>query len=108
MLYLDTETTGLSGGTGTFAFLIGIGVHSESGFRVRQLMLPGPQHERSQLLAVSELAQGASAVVTYNGGSFDLPLLRSRFALNGLVDPLHGVPHLDLLTLSCRLWRSLA
>jgi len=106
VLYLDTETTGLSGGTGTFAFLIGIGVHSESGFRVSQLMLPGPQHERSQLLAVSELARGASAVVTYNGGSFDLPLLRSRFALNGLADPFYGVPHLDLLTLSRRLWRS--
>ena len=106
VLYLDTETTGLSGGTGTLAFLIGIGVHSETGFKVRQLMLPGPQHERAQLQAVAELTRGASAVVTYNGGSFDLPLLRSRFALNGLADPLYGVPHLDLLTLARRLWRS--
>lgn len=106
VLYLDTETTGLSGGTGTLAFLIGIGVHSETGFKVRQLMLPGPQHERSQLQALTELARGASAVVTYNGGSFDLPLLRSRFALHGLADPLYRVPHLDLLTLARRLWRS--
>lgn len=106
VLYLDTETTGLSGGTGTLAFLIGVGTHSDNGFSVRQLMLPGPEHERSQLLALTELAHGAAAVVTYNGGSFDLPLLRSRFALNGLADPLYGVPHLDLLTLARRLWRA--
>lgn len=106
VLYLDTETTGLSGGTGTLAFLIGIGVHTDGGFTVRQLMLPGPEHERSQLQAVAELARGASAVVTYNGGSFDLPLLRSRFALQGLADPLYRVPHLDLLTLARRLWRT--
>src|SRR5690554_6593244 len=84
VLYLDTETTGLSGGIGTFAFLIGVGMHSAAGYSVRQLLLPGPEHERSQLLAFAGLTQGASAILTYNGGSFDLPLLRSRFALHGL------------------------
>lgn len=105
VLYLDTETTGLAGGAGTFAFLIGVGLHGEAGFEVKQLFLPGPEHERSQLDAFSELVVRVAAVVTYNGGSFDLPLLRSRFALHGLPDPLQQVPHLDLLTLARRLWR---
>src|SRR5690625_5816825 len=55
--------------------------------------------EAAQLQAFAALARDASAVVTYNGGSFDLPLLRNRFALQGLDDPLYGVPHLDLLPL---------
>jgi uncharacterized protein YprB with RNaseH-like and TPR domain len=105
VLYIDTETTGLAGGTGTFAFLIGVGLHGERGFEVRQLFLPGPEHERSQLKAFASLASGASALVTYNGASFDLPLLRNRFALHGMADPLAGIPHLDLLTIARRLWR---
>jgi uncharacterized protein YprB with RNaseH-like and TPR domain len=105
VLYIDTETTGLAGGTGTFAFLIGVGLHGETGFEVRQLFLPGPEHERSQLKAFASLVSGASALVTYNGASFDLPLLRNRFALHGMADPLAGVPHLDLLTVARRLWR---
>ena len=107
VLYVDTETTGLSGGAGTFAFLIGVGMYEAGSFRVSQLLMPGPEHERSQLEAFAELAAGAAAVVTYNGGSFDLPLLRTRFALSGLPDPLWQVPHLDLLTLTRRLWRGL-
>ena len=107
VLYIDTETTGLAGGTGTFAFLIGIGLHSETGFEVRQLFLPGPEHELSQLRAFASIASAASAVVSYNGASFDLPLLRSRFALHGLPDPLAEVPHLDLLTVARRLWREI-
>lgn len=105
VLYVDTETTGLSGGTGTFAFLIGVGVHDADGFHVAQLFLPGPEHERSQLAAFAALARGARAVVTYNGASFDLPLLRARYALHDLDDPLAGVPHLDLLGVARRLWR---
>ncbi|HEX7004316.1 MAG TPA: ribonuclease H-like domain-containing protein [Trueperaceae bacterium] len=105
VLYIDTETTGLMGGTGTFAFLIGVGVHDEHGFEVRQLFLPGPEHERSQLRSFAALVEGASAVVTYNGATFDLPLLRNRFALHGLPDPLAQVPHLDLLHLARRFWR---
>jgi hypothetical protein len=105
VLYIDTETTGLAGGTGTLAFLVGVGLHGETGFEVRQLFLPGPEHERSQLKAFASLASGASALVTYNGASFDLPLLRNRFALHGMADPLAGVPHLDLLTIARRLWR---
>ena len=106
ILYIDTETTGLAGGTGTFAFLIGAGFHNGEGFEVRQYFLPAPEHELSQLHAFARLARGAAAVVTYNGASFDLPLLRNRFALHGLPDPLSGVPHLDLLHVVRRLWKT--
>lgn len=106
VLYLDTETTGLAGGTGTFAFLIGVGVHGENGFEVSQLFLPGPEHERSQLEAFAARAARARVVVTYNGASFDLPLLRARYALHRMDDPLAGVAHLDLLPVARRLWRS--
>ncbi len=105
VVYLDTETTGLAGGTGTYAFLVGVGTHDEDGFLVEQLFLPGPEHERAYLTALSERLAGASAVVSYNGASFDLPLVRTRFAMHGLADPLEGVPHLDLLPLARRLWR---
>ncbi len=105
VIYLDTETTGLSGGAGTFAFLVGVGRHDPGGFSVRQLFLPGPEHEVSQLRALAAIVHDASAVVTYNGSSFDLPLLRSRFALNRLDDPFRSTAHLDLLTLARRLWR---
>lgn len=106
VLYVDTETTGLAGGSGTYAFLIGAGLHDEHGFSVSQYFLPGPEHERSQLEAFAALARGADAVVTYNGASFDLPLLRARYALHRMDDPLSGVLHLDLLPVARRLWRS--
>ncbi len=105
VVYLDTETTGLAGGAGTFAFLIGVGHHATAGFTVRQHFLPGPQHERAQLEALAASVADAGMVVTYNGSSFDLPLLRTRFALNGMQDPLARVPHLDLLPLARRFWR---
>ena len=105
VVYLDTETTGLAGGTGTYAFLVGVGTHDDDGFVVEQLFLPGPEHERVYLAALAERLGGATAVVSYNGASFDLPLVRTRFAMHGLPDPLDGVPHLDLLPLARRLWR---
>lgn len=106
VVYLDTETTGLAGGTGTYAFLVGLGVHDEDGFAVEQLFLPGPEHERAYLAALAERLAEAEAVVSYNGASFDLPLVRTRFAMHGLPDPLTGVRHLDLLPLARRLWRA--
>jgi hypothetical protein len=105
VVYLDAETTGLAGGTGTYAFLVGLGVHDADGFVVEQLFLPGPEHERAYLVALAERLAGAAAVVSYNGGSFDLPLVRTRFAMHGLPDPLAGARHLDLLPLARRLWR---
>lgn len=105
VVYLDTETTGLAGGTGTLVFLVGLGVHDDDGFAVEQFVLPGPQYERGYLEAIEQRLRTASALVSYNGASFDLPLLRTRFALHGLGDPTDGVPHLDLLPLARRLFR---
>lgn len=104
VVYLDTETTGLSGGTGTYVFLIGLGEHHPSEFRVDQLVLPGPEHERAWLHALAQRLEGVQTLVSYNGASFDLPLLRTRFAVHGIPDPTEAAVHLDLLPLARRWW----
>ncbi len=104
-LFLDTETSGLAGGTGTFAFLIGIGYVEEDRFRVTQFLMRDPRGEAAMLEELAVLAAGRRDLVTYNGGSFDLPLLETRFALNGLRSPFHGARHLDLLHPARRLFK---
>lgn len=104
VLLLDTETTGLAGGTGTLAFMVGIGWWRRDGFIVRQYFLGGPQHERALLGAVARVAGRFRAVVTYNGAVFDLPLLRTRARLNRCADPLAGCGSWDLLAAIRRLW----
>ena len=96
-LFLDTETSGLAGGTGTFAFLIGVGHVEEDRFRVTQFLMRSPVGEAAMLEELAVLADGRRDLVTYNGSSFDLPLLETRFALNGVPSPFRGVRHLDLL-----------
>ncbi|NLN59736.1 MAG: hypothetical protein GX147_03320 [Deltaproteobacteria bacterium] len=96
-LYLDTETTGLSGGTGTVAFLIGLGWFEETTFVTRQLFVRDYPEERACLAYLSELAQEKGFLVTFNGKSFDVNLLGARFIMNRLPDPLTELPHLDLL-----------
>lgn len=103
--FLDIETTGLAGGSGTYAFLIGVGTWREEGFRVRQYLLPGPNLERPMLRLLADDLAGCDALVTYNGRAFDAPLLESRFTLNRLVSPLDRLSHLDLLYPVRRLYR---
>ena len=92
-LFLDTETSGLAGGTGTFAFLIGVGFVEEERFRVTQFLMRSPLGEAAMLEELAVLAAGRRDLVTYNGGSFDLPLLDTRFALNGVPSPFRdGAP----------------
>ena len=104
-LFLDTETSGLAGGTGTFAFLIGIGYVEEDRFRVTQFLMRDPLGEAAMLEELAVLAAGRRDLVTYNGGSFDLPLLETRFALNGLPSPFRDRRHLDLLHPARRLFK---
>ena len=104
-LFLDTETSGLAGGTGTFAFLIGVGFVEEDCFRVAQFLLRNPLGEAAMLEELAVLAAGRRDLVTYNGGSFDLPLLETRFALNGVRSPFRGARHLDLLHPARRLFK---
>ena len=104
--FLDIETTGLSGGTGTLAFLVGVGAFEGHAFRVRQFFLRDPGDEPALLHALSEWLAPFSGLVTFNGKAFDLPLLTTRFRLQRLRAPLATAPHLDLLFTARRLWRT--
>ena len=105
-LFLDTETTGLSGGTGTVAFLVGMGGFDDGGrFVVEQLLLQTLGEEVPLLSCVLDRVRNASAIVTFNGKAFDIPLLRTRLIMNRL-PPFDGVPHLDLVHLARRLHRA--
>ncbi len=103
--FVDTETTGLAGGSGTYAFLIGAGRFVGDTFQVRQFFMRDPAEEPAQLAEVMDWLADASGLVTFNGRTFDLPLLRTRFALNYLQLPVADGPHLDLLPPARRLWR---
>ncbi len=96
-LFLDTETTGMSGGSGTFAFLIGAGWFENETFRTQQLFARDFSEERACLGFLLELAGEKKFLVTYNGKAFDVSLLSTRFILNRLPDRLTSMPHLDLL-----------
>ena len=104
LFFLDLETTGLAGGAGSYAFLVGCGWFSRGRFHVRQFLLSSFTSERTLLEAVSETARAADGVVTYNGKSFDLPLIETRYALNRLTMPFAGMPHVDMLHHARRLW----
>jgi uncharacterized protein YprB with RNaseH-like and TPR domain len=103
-LYLDTETTGLSGGAGTVPFLIGLGWFEEGAFAFEQLLLGNLGQERPMLERLARRMAAASMIVSYNGKSFDVPLLRSRRVLARL-DALPELPHLDLLHVARRVHR---
>ncbi|MCB0166583.1 MAG: ribonuclease H-like domain-containing protein [Anaerolineae bacterium] len=103
--FLDTETSGLAGGTGTYAFLIGAGRFDGDTFHLTQFFMRDPTEERAQLHALAEFLEPCRALVTFNGKSFDAPLLNTRYTLHGQESPLPELAHLDLLTLARRLWR---
>ena len=105
-LFLDTETTGVWG-SGTLAFLVGLGRFEADGFRHTQYFLREPIEERAMLDALNQLIGSDDALVTFNGKSFDLPLLKSRYLTNSYPHPFSSLPHLDLLHLARRLWRDL-
>lgn len=105
LLFLDLETTGLFGGAGTQAFLVGCATIDGDAIRVRQYLLPGFEHEGALLGEVSAWMATHGAVVTYNGRSFDVPLIETRYLFHRVPFPLAGVPHLDMLHAARRLWR---
>ena len=104
LVFFDLETTGLAGGTGTLAFLIGLGFFAGGGLCVEQLFLARPGEEGPMLAHVAERLAGASALVSFNGKSFDWPLLRTRFVLNRVPVP-SPPPHVDLLHCARRVFR---
>jgi uncharacterized protein YprB with RNaseH-like and TPR domain len=103
--FLDVETTGLSGGTGTYVFLVGLGTFEDGAFHLRQFFLADLWGETAMLAAVSEVLESCRALVTFNGRLFDLPLLETRLTLNRLPPAAPGLPHLDLLYPARRLYR---
>lgn len=105
LLFVDLETTGLAGGAGTYAFLVGCAFFEPHGFRIRQYFLPGYQHERRLLAEVEALVRGSAALVSYNGKSFDVPVLETRYQFNRLSPPFDGVSHVDMVHPARRFWR---
>jgi len=106
LVFLDTETTGLSGGTGTMPFMIGAGRFIQSEFVVEQFFVRNPAEESAQLAALSEFAEGVEGIVTYNGKSFDLPIINTRYIMQRLSNPFTSATHFDLLHFTRRIWKS--
>ncbi|MDQ3547272.1 MAG: ribonuclease H-like domain-containing protein [Chloroflexota bacterium] len=104
MVFLDTETTGLSGGTGTHVFLVGIGRFTGDALHVRQFFMRHPGDERALLAALASDLRETGALVTYNGRSFDVPLLETRYRMHGqsFVAP---EQHIDLLAPARAIWK---
>ena len=105
LCFFDIETTGLAGGAGTQAFLIGCAILEDSGLRVRQFLLPGFEHERAMLARVADFTAAQDTLVSFNGRSFDAPLVETRYLLHRLTFPLADLPHLDMLHPARRLWK---
>ena len=104
-LFLDTETTGLSGGTGTYPFLIGLAWWEANGLKIEQLFMREYSEERSMLAALAQRMERRAVLVTFNGKSFDWPLLETRFRMTRTISSPAPRAHLDFLHPARNLWR---
>ncbi|GAC1619100.1 MAG: metal-dependent exonucleaseMrfB [Candidatus Acidiferrum sp.] len=104
-LFLDTETTGLAGGTGTYAFLIGLAWWDAGGLQVEQLFMRDFSEEHSLLEELAARLAQRPVLVTFNGKSFDWPLLESRFTMTRSIPKPRLAAHLDLLHPARALWK---
>jgi DEAD/DEAH box helicase domain-containing protein len=104
-LFLDTETTGLAGGTGTYAFLVGIAWWDAGGLEVEQFFMREHSEEHSVLLALAERLAERRVLVTFNGKSFDWPLLETRYRMTRTIRPPAPRAHFDFLHPARSLWR---
>ena len=105
LAYIDVETTGLAGGTGTYAFLVGCGTIEDERFVLRQFFLADISSEAAMLDAVSEQLRECGGIVSFNGRRFDIPLLETRYILNRLRPSAFIILHIDLLQPARRLYR---
>lgn len=103
--FIDTETTGLAGGSGTYAFMVGVGRFEGETFRLAQFFMRDPGEEPALLHALEEFLAPARTIISFNGKSYDLPLLQARYITNAHPYPLGDSAHIDLLHLARRLWR---
>ncbi len=104
-VYLDTETTGLAGGAGTLAFLIGAASVTREGFALKQWFIREHGEEASALASLSCYLSDFDTLVSYNGRSYDQPLLETRYTLARQKTPFSRLEHLDLLYGARRLWK---
>jgi uncharacterized protein YprB with RNaseH-like and TPR domain len=104
-LFLDTETTGLAGGTGTYAFLVGLAWWDAGGLQVEQFFMRDLDEEHSLLLELSERMARRPVLVTFNGKSFDWPLLETRYRMTRAISSCTPKVHLDLLHAARQIWR---
>jgi uncharacterized protein YprB with RNaseH-like and TPR domain len=103
LVFLDTETTGLAGGTGTYAFLVGVARIDGDRLRITQLFMRDLDEEPALIAALTPLLAGASGIVSFNGSGFDVPLLETRFVLQRRRWPA-TLPHVDLMRAARRVW----
>ena len=104
-LFLDTETTGLAGGTGTFPFMIGLGFFQGEGFLTHQLFMRDYSEERASLSILNDLLRSFEFLITFNGRHYDIPLLETRFILSRMVSRIREMPNFDLLFPSRKIWK---
>jgi uncharacterized protein YprB with RNaseH-like and TPR domain len=104
-LFLDTETTGLSGGTGTFAFMVGLGFFQEEKFFIQQFFMRDYSEERASLALLKNIIDSFQFLVTFNGRHYDIPLLETRFILSRMASKIREMPNFDLLYPSRRIWK---
>jgi tetratricopeptide (TPR) repeat protein len=104
-IFIDTETSGLAGGTGTFAFMVGIGNFNENNFRLTQIFIRDPGEEKALLAYLEKFLARFSILISFNGKSFDVPILKTRYGLNQFPDPFVNYSHIDVLHLARRIWK---
>lgn len=104
-LFFDTETTGLAGGSGTYIFLTGLGYFEKDNFTIKQFFLRDFPDEYAMLHAIHQLLKQFTGIVSFNGKSFDWPLLQTRFIYHRIRNELNDPVHFDLLHAARRIWR---
>lgn len=104
-VFLDIETTGTAGGTGTYAFLVGLGFVESGYFQVRQFFLHDLSQEAAFLTALTDFCARFRHIITYNGKCFDAQILRNRYLMHRREDPLANKDHIDMLFIARRLWK---
>lgn len=104
-IFLDIETTGLSGGSGTYPFLVGIGFFQNQKFCLKQFFMPDYSKEKAMLSDLTKLLQDYENLVTFNGKGYDMPILNGRFILQRIKPNIELHSHLDLLFPSRRFWK---
>lgn len=105
-LAMDTETSGLASVASAFVFMIGMGYFTDNSYIVDQLILPDLSHEKAFLAQIERIFARFETLLTYNGKSFDIPMIRSRINFNLFPDFTKGINHIDFLPVVRRFWRS--